>query len=124
MFLYNCANVIWSLQRSKSFHLFILIIFLSKNFNHITKDASIFHFKLSNSHRLIYFPPFRTNLLSPWLTYCKQSIFDMKKYNQPTISSQFFIWRGFDIYLELTWHPADSPFSYSFLQFPNLQCVL
>jgi len=28
----------------------------SKVFDHITKDASIFHFKRSNSHRLNYFP--------------------------------------------------------------------
>jgi hypothetical protein len=29
---------------------------LSKSFDHITKDASIFHLKLSDSHRLNYFP--------------------------------------------------------------------
>jgi hypothetical protein len=39
MFLYNCANAIWSLKRPKGLHLFILIIFLLKNFNHIAKDS-------------------------------------------------------------------------------------
>jgi hypothetical protein len=39
MFLYNCANAIWSLKRSKGLYLFILIIFLSKYFNHIAKDS-------------------------------------------------------------------------------------
>jgi hypothetical protein len=39
MFLYNCANAIWSLKRPKCLYLFILIIFLSKDFNPITKDS-------------------------------------------------------------------------------------
>jgi hypothetical protein len=30
--------------------------FSSKSFDHIVKDVSVFHLKLSNNHRLGYFP--------------------------------------------------------------------
>ncbi len=52
MFLHNCANAIWSLKGPKGFPFFFF--FLTKNFNHIAKDASILNFKLGGSHGLNY----------------------------------------------------------------------
>jgi hypothetical protein len=75
------------------------LIPLLKKFNHITKDASLFHLKLGDSCKVIYFPnshPFRMHLPSSWPTYCKQSIFDMEKYNWP------LQWSIFD--METFWH--------------------
>jgi hypothetical protein len=36
-------------------------LFLSKSFDHITKDANILHLKSGDSYRLNYFPPFPPN---------------------------------------------------------------
>jgi hypothetical protein len=55
VFLHDYANAIWSLKELKGLHLFVLVFFYSqKNFNHITKDASIFHFKSGDNHRPNY----------------------------------------------------------------------
>jgi hypothetical protein len=65
--------------------------FFSKSFNHITKDASVFHLKSSGSYRLSYFPtstPSRRTshhhkryIASHWfLTY---------KYGRPTMSGRY-----------------------------------
>jgi hypothetical protein len=57
VFLHNFANVIWNLKGLEGPHLFCLGYFSSsKNFNHITKDASIFHLKLGGGRRPNYFP--------------------------------------------------------------------
>jgi hypothetical protein len=56
VFLHDYPNAIWSLKGTKGLHLAYLgHFFLSKSFNHITKDASVFHFKLGDSRRLSYF---------------------------------------------------------------------
>jgi len=73
VFLQDCANAIWSSKGPKGLFFSILVVFLYQNiFNYVTKDASIFHFKLGNSGRLSYFPifhPFRTHPPLPKLTY-------------------------------------------------------
>ncbi len=55
VFLHNYANAIWNLKGTTCLHLFYLGHFSSsKNFDHITKDANIFHLKLGDSHRFSY----------------------------------------------------------------------
>jgi len=87
--------------------------FSSKSFDHIVKDASVFHLKLSNSHRLGYFPtstPSRHtshhhgwSFASHWfMTY---------KYGRPTTGSRLWTWRYFHSYFEPTCCPITFPFS-------------
>jgi hypothetical protein len=57
VFLHNSANVVWNLKGLESLHIFCLDYFSSlKDFNHITKDASIFHLKLGGGRKPNYFP--------------------------------------------------------------------
>jgi hypothetical protein len=82
-------------------------------FDHITKDASILHLKLSGSYRLSYFPTSTPSkhtshhhgrsIASSWfLTY---------KYDRPTTGSWLWAWKDFDTYFKPTWRPFTSPFS-------------
>jgi hypothetical protein len=70
------------LERDKMLSSFYLSHFSSsKSFNHIIKDANIFHFKLGGSHRLSYFltstPSRHTShhhgrsIASRWFLTCK-----------------------------------------------------
>jgi len=54
VFLHDYANAIWSLKRPEGLHLFVLVFFWLKNFNHITKDASILHFKSGSNRKPNY----------------------------------------------------------------------
>jgi len=56
--------------------------FLSKNFNHITKDASVLHLKLGGNWRLNYFPIFT---LSQHTSH---------HHGQPIASCRFLTWRN------------------------------
>jgi hypothetical protein len=91
VYLNNFVNAIWSLKGPKGPPLFVLVtFFLSKNFNHITKAASIVHLKSGGSYnRPSYFSTFTSHLHDDLLqasgfgygrikvTYYKRSIFDM-----------------------------------------------
>jgi hypothetical protein len=67
------------LEEDKRFSAFYLGHFsLSKSFNHITKDANMFHLKSSDSHKLCYFLTFT---LSKHTSY---------HHNQP-IASHWFL---------------------------------
>jgi len=60
--LHNCANVIWSLKRSKRSSYFYLDYFsFSKSFDHIAKDVSVLYLKLDGNHRLSYLQTFITS---------------------------------------------------------------
>jgi hypothetical protein len=56
--------------------------FLSKNFNHITKDSSIFHLKSSGSYRPNYFP---TSTPSRHTSH---------HHNWPIVGGWFLAWRN------------------------------
>ncbi len=81
---------------------------LSKKFNHIIKDASIFHLKSSDSHRFSYF------LIATPLEHTT---------HQPIASNQFLTCKDFDIKFELTFHLVNSPISF-FYQFHILAYIL
>jgi hypothetical protein len=57
VFLHNCANVIWSLKRSKGRTLSFCFDYFSlpNFFNHIAKATSILHLKSGDSHKPNYF---------------------------------------------------------------------
>jgi hypothetical protein len=55
VFLHDCANAIWSLKGDRTFIFLPLSLFFVKFFDHITKDANIFHLKSGDSRRLSYF---------------------------------------------------------------------
>jgi len=89
--------------------------FSSKNFNHITKDANIFHLKLGGNHKPNYL--LTSNLLRHTShhhdrPYCRWLIFDMEKYSWHITGDWFWTWRDFDIEFELTWCLINSPFSF------------
>ncbi len=100
VFLNNCANVIWSLQGLKGLHLLILVIFFHQKIS-ITLQRmqafSILSWATTISLATSNFHPFITHLPSPQPTYCRWSIFSMKKYDGPITSDQFLTWRDFDI---------------------------
>jgi hypothetical protein len=99
---------------------------LSKSFDHITKDASIFHLKSDNSHRLSYFPTSTPSKHTSHhhgqpITSCR---FFTCKYGWPSIGGQ--LWTSIDFHsnCEPTWHPITSfPLFYSFVHFRNLHYV-
>ncbi len=101
--------------------------FLSKSFDHIIKDASLFHLKSSSSHKLNYFPtstPSRhTFQHHGWSIASHQSL--TYKYGRPSTSGRLWTWKDFHNYFEPTWCPVTFPFSfiYSFVHFSNLQYV-
>ncbi len=107
VFLHDYANAIW-------FSSFYLGHFsLSKSFDHITKDVSVFHLKLGGSRRFNYFPtstPSRHTshhhgrfiVNRQFLTY---------KYDWPIVGGQLFTWRKFHTYFEPTWCLVTSPFT-------------
>jgi hypothetical protein len=84
----------------------------SKNFDHNTKDASVFHLILGNNHKLSYFPtstPSRhtshhqnQSIAICWFLACK--------YGQPSIGGQLWTCIDFHSNFELTWHHVISPF--------------
>jgi hypothetical protein len=91
--------------------------FLSKSFDHITKDASIFHLKLGGSCRLNYFLTFTpsrhtSHHHSQSITICW---FLTYKYGWPSIGSRLWTWRDFHSYFEPTWHLVTSPFFFILL---------
>jgi hypothetical protein len=57
MFLHDCTNAMWNFKGPKG-PPFVCVNYFSslKNPNYITKNASIFHLKSSNSNRSCYFP--------------------------------------------------------------------
>ncbi len=71
----------WKGQRALLF-LPWLLFFDWKNFNHITKDANIFHLKSSSSHRPSYFS---TSTRSKHTSHL---------HNQPIASGWFLTWRN------------------------------
>ncbi len=86
--------------------------FLSKSFDHITKDVSVFHLKLGGSYRLSYFS---TSTPSRHTShhhnqYIASHRFLTYKYDQPTIGSWLWTWRDFHTYFEPTWCLVISPF--------------
>jgi len=106
------------LERDKMPSSFYLSHFSSsKSFNHIIKDANIFHFKLGGSHRLSYFltstPSRHTShhhgrsIASRWFLTCK--------YGRPSIGGQLWTWRDFHSYFEPTWCLVIFPFSFTLL---------
>jgi hypothetical protein len=85
----------------------------SKSFDHITKDVSIFHLKLGDSHRLSYFPTFTPSIHTShhynWLiASCR---FLTGKYGQPFTSGWLWTYIDFHSNFKPTWHLVTSPFS-------------
>jgi len=95
---------------------------LSKIFNHITKDANIFHLMLGGSCKLNYF--MTSNHLGHTSHHHKQSItscwFLTYKYGQPTTCNWLWTWRDFDIYFE----PTRNPIIFTFFFFTPLNIFL
>jgi hypothetical protein len=90
---------------------------LSNFFDHITKNASVFHLKSSDSHRLNYFP---TSTPSKHTSHHHgQSIANHRfltyKYGRPSICSRLWTWRDFHSYFGPIWHLVISPFSFILL---------
>jgi len=81
VFVHEGANAIWSLKRLTCLPFSILVYFsLSKTFNYIAKDVSIFHFKLGNNRRPSYFHPFKTHPPSSQLAYYKPLVVEMESF--------------------------------------------
>jgi hypothetical protein len=72
--LHNCANVIWSLKRLKTFFFCLDYFSFSKKFNYITKmqPSSILNQEILIGLATSWLPPFKTHLSSLWLTYYKR----------------------------------------------------
>jgi hypothetical protein len=114
VFLHDYANVIWSLKETKCFHLSSLVTLSSKSFDHITKDASIFHLKSGNGCSLSYFltsiPSRHTShhhgrsISSSWFFTCK--------YGRPSTSGRLWTCIDFHSKFEPTWCHVTSPFSF------------
>jgi hypothetical protein len=92
-------------------------LFFVNFFNHITKDVSVFHVNLGNSHRFSYFLTFTPS----WHTshHHSRSIasyqFLTYKYGWPTTRGRLWTWRAFHSYFEPTWCPITSLFSFILL---------
>jgi len=129
VFLHNCANAIWSLKRPKGPHLFVLIIFFHQNFL-ITLPrmpiSSILSWAVAINLAISWLPPLQdtplivtVNLLQMvnfWLgeiqpTFYRRLVFDMERF-------WHLVWANFT-----SCKFSLSPFSYSFVHFPNLWCV-
>ncbi len=101
--------------------------FSSKNFNHITKDASVLHLKSRGNHKFSYFltsnSSRHTSHHHNWSIKSRQ--FLTYKYGRPTIGGQLWAWKDFHTYFEPTWCHVISPFFLTLLicTFLNLQCV-
>jgi hypothetical protein len=104
VFLHDCANAIWP----SSFCLGHF--FLSKSFNHISKDVSVLHLKSGGSRRLSYFPTFTPSKHTSH--HHNQSIASLTyKYDWPTTGGQLWRWKDFHTYFEPTWRPITFPFT-------------
>ncbi len=80
--LCQCHLELESVRRPSSFCLGYF--FLSKNFNHIAKDASISHHKLGSSYRPSYF------------STCTPSRHTFHHHCRPIVDSRFLTWNFFD----------------------------
>jgi hypothetical protein len=111
MWLWQCHLELGKTKRPSCLH--IGYFSSSKSFNHIAKDVSVLHLKSSNSHKLNYFPIFtllgHTSHHHIW----------------PIANNRFLTWKNSANLLQEVgfWHGELLPFSYSFVHFPNLQCV-
>ncbi len=90
---------------------------LWKKFNHIIKDAHVFHFKLGDRCRLSYFmssTPWRqTSHHHNWsIASCR---FLTCKYGQPSTSGWLWTCINFHSNFEPTWHLFTFPFSFILL---------
>jgi hypothetical protein len=113
VFLHDCANAIWSLKGLERPSLFCLGYLSSlKNFNYITMDANILHFKSNNDSRPSYFPN---------STHSKHTL---HHHDRPIIGSWLLRWRVFWLLVcvNLTSFKLSLVFNI-FVHFSNMQCV-
>jgi hypothetical protein len=110
--LCQCHSELERDKRPSSFHLGHF--FSSKSFNHITKDASVFHLKSGESRRLSYFP---TSTPSKHTSHHhNRSIASRRfltcKYGQHSTGNRLWTHINFHSNFEPTWHLVTSPFSF------------
>ncbi len=126
VFLHDCANVIWSLKGTESFHLSTLVSFLCKKLS-ITiqrmQTPAILSRVIAIGLTTYWLPPFQNT--PPIIATIASRPFLTCKYGRPSTSDQLWTCIDFHNNFEPTWHLVISPFPifYSLVHFPNLRCV-